>query len=316
MNKKGIPTTRSRYQGCLTGLAVGDALGAPVEFKERGSFDTVTEMQNGGAFNLPAGYWTDDTSMALCIAQSLIDKKKFDAVDQLERFLRWYREGYMSSTGFCFDIGHTTEASLLDFERTRQPYREHKATINASNGSLMRLAPIPMFFARSPEVLIERCGDSSRTTHPAAASVDACRYMGALISASLCGGLKEDVLSEPYTPYPGCWEQSPLVDEINEIANGSYKRRQLQQIRGDSSAAGCLEAALWAFYHSDNFKDGCIMAVNLGGDTDTTAAVFGQLAGAFYGYEAIPETWRTQLHQSDIILTYAIQLLKLCGTSA
>ena len=107
-----------RYQGCLIGLAVGDALGAPVEFLSRGSFEPVTDMQGGGAFNLEPGQWTDDTSMALCLAESLIEKKGFDARDQMERYLKWYRTGYLSSTGECFDIGRTTAVEVVPVFRT------------------------------------------------------------------------------------------------------------------------------------------------------------------------------------------------------
>ena len=140
-------TTRDRYRGCLLGLAVGDALGTTLEFESPGSFDPIDDMVGGGPFGLVPGQWTDDTSMALCLAASLIESPRFDAGDQMDRYLRWMREGYMSSTGTCFDIGNTTRAALRRFERSGDPYSGPTDPMSAGNNSLMRLAPVPMYFA-------------------------------------------------------------------------------------------------------------------------------------------------------------------------
>jgi len=134
-----------RYSGCLLGLAAGDAVGTTVEFSPRGAFPEVKDMTGGGPFNLPAGAWTDDTSLALCLAASLVEKGKFDAYDQMERYWCWYREGYMSSTGSCFDIGNTTHAGLQHFRDTDDPYSDDVNPRRAGNGSIMRLAPVVLF---------------------------------------------------------------------------------------------------------------------------------------------------------------------------
>ena len=110
-----------RYRGSILGLAVGDALGAPVEFKRPGSFEPVTDMSSGGAFSLRPGQWTDDTSLALCLSESLVETNGFDLIDQLDRYVRWYREGHLSSTGECFDIGNTTKMALTRYEATKDP---------------------------------------------------------------------------------------------------------------------------------------------------------------------------------------------------
>src|SRR5574341_1380286 len=135
-----------RYRGCLLGLAVGDALGTTLEFKPPGSFDPIEDMVGGGPFGLQPGEWTDDTSMALCLAESLIERRGFDPVDQLDRYVRWWREGHLSSNGRCFDIGTTTAAALLRFERTRELWCGAEDPRTAGNGSIMRLAPVPLFF--------------------------------------------------------------------------------------------------------------------------------------------------------------------------
>lgn len=283
--------TRDRYRGALLGLAVGDALGTTLEFKSPGTFTPVTDITGGGPFQLKPGQWTDDTSMALCLAESLIEKRGFDPVDQLERYVRWRRDGYMSCTGSCFDIGVTTSGALSEFERTRKPYCGSTNPRAAGNGSIMRLAPVPLFFANRPAGAIERSGDSSRTTHGAAACVDACRYMGGLIAGAVNGVGKDELLSGHYTPVQGYWRQFPLCPEIDEIAAGSFKRRNPPEIRGTGHVVRSLEAALWAFHKGKDFREGVLLAVNLGDDADTTGAVYGQIAGACYGYEGIPANW-------------------------
>src|SRR5215213_711084 len=137
----------NRFRGSLLGLAVGDTVGTTVEFKPRGSFSPVTDMVGGGPFHLKAGQWTDDTSMALCLGTSLISKNGFDPVDQMDRYLEWYRNGYLSSTGACFDIGNTIRQALETYQRTGDPFSGSTAPETAGNGCLMRLAPIPMFFS-------------------------------------------------------------------------------------------------------------------------------------------------------------------------
>jgi ADP-ribosylglycohydrolase len=181
----------------------------------------------------------------------------------------------------------------------------------AGNGSIMRLAPMPLFFAQNPAHAIEKCGESSRTTHATPECVDACRYLGALLAGAVNGVSKEALLSEHYSPLPGYWEGQPLVTKIDEIATGSFKRRHPPQIQGKGYVVKSLEAALWAFFHSRSFKDGCLLAVNLGDDADTTGSVYGQLAGAFYGEQGIPANWRSKIAHRELIETLAEHLFSL-----
>jgi ADP-ribosyl-[dinitrogen reductase] hydrolase len=295
----------NRYRGCLLGLTVGDALGTTLEFKSPGSFTPITDMIGGGPFDLQPGQWTDDTSMALCLAESLIECRGFNPKDQMERYVRWWKEGYLSSTGTCFDIGNTTRMSLSAFLKTGNPFSGPTDSRSAGNGSLMRLAPVPMFYARDPREGIEKSGESSKTTHGALAAMDACRYFGALIAGALNGEDKEAILSDHYSPAPGYWEENPLITEIAEIAAGSFKRKIPPEIRGSGYVVQSLEAALWAFYHSKSFAEGCLMAVNLGDDADTTGAIYGQIAGAYYGDNAIPLLWRKTVDKLDFIIAIA-----------
>jgi ADP-ribosylglycohydrolase len=300
-----------RYRGSLIGLATGDALGTTLEFKSPGTFTPIKYMLGGGPFRLLPGQWTDDTSMALCLAESLIEQNGFEPTDQLQRYLKWYQLGHLSSTGQCFDIGNTVRAALMRFEQTGEPFCGSTNPRSAGNGSIMRLAPVPLFFAQNPEKAIAMSGESSRTTHGAQTAVDACRYLGALIVGAVKGASREELLSSHYSPITNYWDENLLVDEINAIAAGSFKHRQPPEIRGTGYVVASLEAALWAFYHSQSFQEGCLLAVNLGDDADTTGAVYGQLAGAFYGEQEIPQSWRNRLAHYDLIKSFAEQLFSL-----
>lgn len=300
-----------RYRGSLLGLAAGDALGTTLEFQAPGSFEPITDMAGGGPFHLAPGQWTDDTAMALCLAESLVERRDFDPVDQMERYLRWYREGYLSSTGYCFDIGSTVRAALERFERTREPYCGSTDPFTAGNGSLMRLAPVPLFYARNPREAVEKAGESSRTTHGAKEAVDACRYLAALIVGAVNGAAKEELLSDHYEPVPGLWREDPLAPKVAAVAAGSFKRRNPPEIRGTGYVVDCLEAALWAFYHSSFFREGALLAVNLGDDADTTGAVYGQLAGTYYGEDGIPAEWREKIAVREFIETLAEKIFAL-----
>jgi len=300
-----------RYRGSLLGLAVGDALGTTLEFHRPGTFAPINDMVGGGPFRLQPGEWTDDTSMALCLAESLIEKQGFDPVHQLETYVRWWREGHLSSTGACFDIGNTVRQALWQFKNTGKPFCGSTDAGTAGNGSIMRLAPVPLFYAKNLLEVIEKSAESSRTTHGAATCVDACRYLGALIAGAVNGVAKDVLLSERYCPISGYWAANPLVAEIDEIAAGSFKLRQPPEIKGTGYVVKSLEAALWAFYNSSSFAEGCLLAVNLGDDADTTGAVYGQLAGAFYGESGIPSKWISQLVDRSLIASFGDRLFSL-----
>lgn len=297
-----------RFRGALVGMAVGDAVGTTVEFMPPGSFHPVTDMVGGGPFNLEPGEWTDDTSMALCLAESLVESGGFNAKDQMTRYVRWYREGYWSSTGRCFDIGNNTSRALTAFEETGDLFSGSTSSSAASNGSVMRLAPAPLYFANQPRCAIDYSGMSSRITHGAAQAVDACRYLGGLIVSATQGASKEDILSDRHTPV-GSWEDfGPWHPEIEEVASGGFKRRNPPEIAGTGYAVSTIEAALWGFFNSESFEEGLLKVVNLGDDADTTGAIFGQLAGCYYGLGGIPEKWTRRIARLEEVVDLAERL--------
>ncbi|HEX7036607.1 MAG TPA: ADP-ribosylglycohydrolase family protein [Pseudomonadales bacterium] len=300
----------SRHRGALLGLAVGDALGTTVEFARPGTFRPVTDMVGGGPFRLKPGQWTDDTSMALCLAASLIERRGFDPADQMQRYLRWRDAGYLSSNGRCFDIGNTVSDALRRFERSGDPYSGSTDPHTAGNGSLMRLAPVAMAFAHDPEGAVRYAAEMSRTTHGAAEAVDACRYYCGLLVGALNGAAKADLLAPRFAPLPGLWDREPLAPAIDEVAGGSFLHREPPEIAGLGYVVKSLEAALWALARGDSFE-GCVLkAVNLGHDADTTGAICGMLAGAIYGVDAIPARWRLQLAKVERIERFARELAR------
>ncbi|HOY73852.1 MAG TPA: ADP-ribosylglycohydrolase family protein [Bacteroidales bacterium] len=290
-----------RYTGCLLGLACGDAVGTTLEFKPRGSFEPITDMVGGGPFNLEAGQWTDDTSMALCLAESLIEKKGFEPLDQMERYVRWYRTGYLSSTGVCFDIGGTTASALRRFEKTHDPFSGPTDSHSAGNGSLMRLAPVPLFFFPDRDAMIFYAGESSRTTHGAQVCIDACRLFASILYNALSGMDKERVLFD----HDEAIVESPA---IRETLKGSYKGKKENQIQGIGYVVKSLEAALWCFYETETFKEALLRAANLGDDADTTTAICGQVAGAYYGIHSIPCEWLGKISLNPHIFRFMKRL--------
>ncbi|HOS28880.1 MAG TPA: ADP-ribosylglycohydrolase family protein [Deltaproteobacteria bacterium] len=292
-----------RYQGCLLGLAVGDALGTTLEFKPRGTFEPIDDMVGGGCFDLEPGQWTDDTSLALCLAESLIEKKGFDPYDQMKKYLLWYRTGYLSSTGYAFDIGGTTKAALNSFEKTGEPFSGPTDPRSSGNGSLMRLAPVPMFFFPDREAMIFYAGESSRTTHGSQACIDACRLFASILFNAFSGMDKERVLFDHDVNIV----QSPA---IREMASGAYRNKTEDRIQGSGYVVKSLEAALWCFYATDSFRDAVLKAANLGDDADTTAAICGQVAGAYYGFQKIPGIWVNKVVKKEEIIEYSRNLYR------
>ena len=244
-----------RYRGCLFGLAIGDALGAPLEYQERGSFDPIDSMTGGGIFKVRAGEFTDETSMALALAESLIESRGFN-----------------------------------------------------------RIAPFPLTYSSNPTNPLDYAGACSRPTHAHRQCIDACRYLSALIVGALHEVPKNVLLKGIYEPATDYWKHRPLDAAVEAVAKGSYKKKKEADLVPDGTVVSCLEAALWAFNKSKSFEEGALMAVNLGYDADATGAVFGQLAGAFYGESQIPVQWRTQIALAHVIRRYSEQLFALAQT--
>ena len=276
---------RERYVGTLFGLAVGDALAAATQFRRPGTFSPVGDMLGGGPFDLPRGAWSDDTAMALCLAESLLERDGFDARDQVQRYSRWQQNGYMTSTGQCVGITASTARSLaLAQWRRGMVFPGSHDPEQLDPEPLSRIAAVALFYFASLEATLQQSVDSSRITCQAPAVLEACRKLGRALNCALAGQSKAKILAEAGT----------ITEAAAQVNN---------------TAAAALNAAFWAFSSTDNYRDAVLRAANVGGNSDVVAAVCGQLAGAHYGASAIPQSWRSGLIEKDLIEGIADRLL-------
>lgn len=275
--------TQSRAQACLLGLAIGDALGAPVEFQEPDEFEPITDYRHSYVWNIPPGYWTDDTSMAICLAESIIARNTVDPKDLLERFSRWYQLGENSSMGVCFDIGNTTRTNIEAFLKngtTQAPDIHHQS----GNGGIMRLAPVAIRWWHNTTCAAHMAVLQSQTTHGSAECVSCAQDLAQILTRAMQG---EPVLAE--------------LKALMACVPASH-------ISNSGRARDTLLAAKWCVGTTDSFESAVRKAVNLGGDADTIGAVTGQIAGACYGMESIPEHWLSGLLHKDRLTHLAHQL--------
>lgn len=317
----------NRSIGCLMGLAVGDAIGTTLEFKTRDS-ENITDMVGGGPFQLEPGQWTDDTSMALCLGYALLKNYNVNDIqdsinwttEQLENYVDWYRNGYCSSNGHCFDIGGTTRTALQNFIRDGS-LRNNDHFLDSGNGSIMRLAPIPIYYnANTVEeftTLLYAADLSSSCTHASELCRQSCVALSVILNQAINGPVELEGIEPDITKnktkllkyWKDTWElfgvKNPLV---LDILKGTYKNKTREQISSSGYVIDSLEASLWAFWNTDNFRDAILLAANLGDDADTVAAITGQIAGAFYGLDGIPDDWVQKIAKKDRILKLAEDL--------
>jgi ADP-ribosylglycohydrolase len=293
----------------LLGVAVGDALGVPVEFQPRGSF-RVTDMRGYGTYNQPPGTWSDDTSLTLCLADSLA--RGFDLPDMAQNFLRWHDQAAFTARGEVFDVGHATGKAVA---RLRAGAAPEKAGCTGEsengNGSLMRIAPLVFYLSGKPKE--ERFGITkavSSITHAHAWSVAACFIYLEYLLKLLDGKEKHAAYAELRSDFQGgCpYIDSAALDKFARILRADISALPEAEIRSGGFVVDTLEAALWCFLTTDSYRDAALKAVNLGEDTDTTAAVTGALAGLAYGLDDIPAPWLQALAGYNDIIALSVAM--------
>ena len=298
----------SRARGALVGLAVGDALGTTNEFQPAGSFEPITDMVGGGVFDLEPGQWTDDTSMALCLADSLLAQGRYDSFDVMERYDRWRKDGYRSSTGTCFDIGNQVMRSLWDFEVNQRVPRTAQRTTSAGNGAIMRLAPVVIagFEHREIREIVATAGLSARETHYSVEAEAATEVFAALLVGALLGWAPEHIINV------GWASTGPAFDEVaaRVISTDPAERAAWEKDTSGYIVNG-LRLAVHGLLDFGSFDEAVLAIANMGGDADTNAAIYGQLGGAYFGVEAIPASWRSTLYQGEEIDELARALVDL-----
>jgi len=306
MKNTSMPATESipyALSSLLLGMAVGDALGVPVEFSTRSdrTGDPVTDMRGFGAWHQPAGTFSDDTSMALCMVDALREGFSPDAIAQ--RFLAWRDEGLWAAHGHCFDIGRTTQMALSRISSGLSAQESGGTEVwDNGNGSLMRIAPIVFFIEHlSAEERLERVRLVSAITHAHALSVVACQFLVEYLLALRQGLDKHQALTHVQTTLPGLVPSALQggVEGLRLAMASNLADRSLDEIASSGYVIDTLEASLWCFLRTETFEDAVLMAVNLGGDTDTTGCVAGAIAGLYYGKSSIPPHWLNTLARAD-----------------
>ena len=307
-----------KAKAVMIGHAIGDALGVPVEFCSRESLDSnpVTDMFGYGAHSVPKGTWSDDTSMALCALESL-SKGKLDYDDIMNNFCKWYYRGEFTSNGSTFDVGGTCNEAINNYSKRGLPYDKCGLADEYSNGngSLMRIHPFTLFLINSGShgkmflLHIDEICRASALTHAHPRSKIACVLYSFILWELIENPIKSSVingLNNAYTAlnhycegWEAHWEEYTELPHFNKLRR--IEKLGRDEIKSDGYVVHTLEAAIWCLLTTDSFEECVLKAVNLGYDSDTTAAVAGGLAGALYGYDAIPEEWRNTLIKREYI---------------
>jgi ADP-ribosyl-[dinitrogen reductase] hydrolase len=296
---------RDRFHGALLGLACGDALAAPTQLARRGSFTPVGDLLGGGPYDLPRGAWTDDTAMALCLAESLVEIGRFDVRDQVARYLRWQKEGHLSATGQCLGISANVARALATAQWRRQAFPGSHDPKQLDADPLPRVAVAAMFYFADRTAAIHNAAESARVTCQAPDLLAACRLLGAMLHSALSGAPRPQVLA----PALADWSRVPAQGRLADLAEGRYAAKVAEALKPAGDALDLLEAALWCFQRATSFRGAVLQAANLGGNSDTIAAVCGALAGAHFGIAALPAAWRAGLARRERIGELADGLL-------
>lgn len=300
----------ARPQALLLGIAVADALGVPVEFKKRGTFH-VKDMTGYGTYNQPPGTWSDDTSMTLALADSLLPED-LNLEGLSYRFIQWRDNGEYTPHGQTFDIGNATNRAIDRLKNGIAPEKAGgKEEQDNGNGSLMRIAPLVFFmFNRQAKDRYEITRKVSSITHAHPISITACFIFIELLNLIRKGRSKRADYAElkaDFAYHKKFLDQKALA-KFDRILNGDITRLEEKDIKSSGYVVDTLEAAIWAFLTTKNYREAVLKAVNLGEDTDTVGAVTGALAGLHYGLQDIPEEWLDKLAKREEIRDIAIKM--------
>jgi ADP-ribosyl-[dinitrogen reductase] hydrolase len=298
--------------GSILGGIVGDAFGSPYQFMPRDRYTITAELEECENFGMPPGAFTDDSSMMLCLAESLAVCDGFDAADQMERYHRWLTQGYMSSAAYAFDIGQTTRLSIGAYGRDRAkendipiPFKGYGLTAESSsgNGGIMRLAPVPVYFHDEYAAAIKYARLSSAVTHASPECLDCAALLAHVIHRLLNGATKTEALDTAK------FEAEVTTPKVKDLCRGTYKHKTRAQISTAGYVVDSLEAALWMLHRTDSYEAGILALATMGNDVDTVCSIFGQMAGALWGVDAIPTRWLDGIQRFHMVLRTANSLV-------
>ena len=317
MNDSIFEQTPQIVTAGLIGLAVGDALGVPVEFQSRESLDQnpVTGMRSYGSHNQPAGTWSDDSSLALCLAESICETG-INYEDQARRFIGWLFRAEWTPHGEVFDVGNATREAIFRLDAGIVPMDAGlSGDFNCGNGSLMRILPIALYLAFTDAAeRIEVAMNCSRLTH----GHIRCQLACALFVEVAVGLVRGDSIATSLAVAQATLQ--PLVESQGEserqhfakLLSPAIAQLNRSQVSGSGYVLDCLESSLWCSLNASSYSDGVLDAVNLGGDTDTTGAVTGALLGLIYGFDGIPSDWRDALSRKDDVMELSRRFKGIC----
>lgn len=292
-----VHTVRS----AVYGAAVGDAVGVPYEFRSPGEMrrHPATDMEGNGTYHMPAGTWSDDTSMILCTLDRLDESLDYGSV--MDAFVSWVDEGKYTPFGSCFDIGHTTRMALVNYACSHDPFTSGlRGENNNGNGSLMRIIPAALYAAAhglSEGKALELAHKLSSLTHAHEYSLIGCGIYTVVAMELLRSPDKPAVLRglakarELYTQP----ETAQAVVKYRRVLGSEFASLSEHSVKSSGYVVDTLECALWCLLNTDSYRECILKAVNFGEDTDTAACVAGALAGLLYGYDGIPSQWRSRL---------------------
>ena len=297
-----------RYQGLVLGLALGDALAAPVQYRKAGTFTPLADLLGGGPYDLPRGAWSDDTAIAMILAASLLSEQGFVATDFMGKLHEWQRLGIGSATGHCVGISAGTAKAIAQAKWSGKPYAGSHDPSIADAEPLVRVGGAAAYSLADPARAIELAVDVVRTTHQAPVVLDAARYFAALVIGALQGATRTELTAPFFSPIEGLWTQSPLKPEIAAIAAGTWNTASYMPT-ADGHVVNALKLAIWALSRGDDYKSCVLKAVNLGSHADVHGALTGQLAGAVFGAQSLPAHWVAALLERAKITATADSLL-------
>lgn len=294
---------RDTFRGGILGAALGNAIGVTNDMRSNHQLTRLDDIQGGGIFSIAKGGWTDETAMMLCVTESLIHMRRFDARDIADRFLRWWREGYLTCNGRVYEVGSTTRMALFTYLQTGDPLCGISSPTASGNGSVTRVVPVALFYVHAQTDLLRYTEINSRITHGNQLAIDACRYTAWLIAQLATGIDKKTALLRP-------WPFGELAPDIARVVAGSYRAKANTEINTSIDMSETLEAALWALWHTDDFASGALIVANLGGLSEAAGQLYGEIAGVLYGESNLPKHWLRTLQKHDEIAWMAEELLR------
>jgi ADP-ribosyl-[dinitrogen reductase] hydrolase len=297
---------QQRFVGAMLGLAIGDALSAGTQGKSAGELVAINGPVGGGPDNLPAGAWSDDTAMSLCLAESLLEKPGFDGRDQMARYRRWQAQGYLSATGVAAGLTSNVAQALSAAQWRRQVFAGPHDPSKLDPDALTRTAPAVLYFFYDRAEAIRQSAEAARACSQVPVILAANRAVALMLHAALSGASRTEVFA-PDTALLAL-PNGADAKRLAAILSADSTRIKPQDLQPQGNALDLLEAALWCLGNQEQLRSALLAAANLGGRSDIVTALVGLIGGAYYGADALPRDWLERMAQRDLVVGFAERL--------